>query len=62
MSFRPTPLERAFELARSGECATVSDVKLRLKQEGLSISQLEGPSLARQLREICAAAKIPDPT
>lgn len=58
MSFQPTSLERAFELARSGECASISDVRKRLKQEGLSVSQLEGPTLTRQLRELCAAAVL----
>ncbi|TAJ71275.1 MAG: hypothetical protein EPO51_13310 [Phenylobacterium sp.] len=58
MSFQPTSLERAFELARSGECASISDVRKRLKQEGLSVSQLEGPMLTRQLREICTAATL----
>jgi hypothetical protein len=57
MTNRPTPLERAFELARSGECATVTDVKQRLKDEGLSASQVEGPVLTRQLRELCVAAQ-----
>jgi hypothetical protein len=33
-NFRPTTLERAYELARSGECRTVGDIKTRLQQEG----------------------------
>jgi hypothetical protein len=52
-----TPLERAFELARSGECALVSDVRRRLKDEGYSDAQLDGPSLIRQLRGLLATAK-----
>lgn len=56
MSNRPTALERAFELARSGECAGVSDVKERLRAEGFAAEQVTGPVLGRQLRELCTAA------
>lgn len=54
---RPTTLERAFELARGGECATVGDIKDKLKQEGFSPNDVTGPSLLRQLRELCSAAQ-----
>ena len=57
---RVTPLERAFELARSGECATVGEIRQRLKAEGLSGSQIEGPMLTRQLRDLCAASSVRD--
>ncbi len=57
MTFRLTDLERAFELADSGECAGVSDVKARLKAERRSSTCLVGPSLCRQLRERCQAAQ-----
>lgn len=53
MNFRPTSLERAFELAKSGECKTVADIRKRLKDEGLSVAQIEGPRLTKQLRELC---------
>lgn len=55
-TFRPTALERAFELAKSGDCATVSDVTKQLKAEGFATSQITGPSLSKQLRELCNAA------
>ena len=58
MTSRPTPLERAFELARSGECASVTELKRRLWEEGFSTSQVEGPLLLRQLRELCMAAEV----
>lgn len=58
MTFRLTDLERAFELADSGECAGVSDVKAKLKAEGRSYSCLVGPSLCRQLRDRCQAAQV----
>lgn len=57
MTFRLTALERAFELAKSGEYATVSEVTKQLKAEGFSISQITGPSLSKQLRELCTAAQ-----
>jgi hypothetical protein len=44
-----TPLERAFELARSGKFATVTSIKKRLKEEGCSVDQITGRSLTRQL-------------
>ena len=57
MPFQPTPLERAFELARSGEYAGVAEIRKQLKAEGLSALQLSGPSLGRQLRDLCQAAR-----
>lgn len=54
---RATSLERAFELARGGECATVGDIRDKLRQEGLSPYDVIGPSLLRQLRELCVAAQ-----
>lgn len=60
MTFRPTTLERAFALARSGDYAGVSEVRAQLKAEGYSVAQLEGPSLARQLRTLCAEARKAD--
>ena len=52
-----TPLERAFDLARSGECDQVSDLRKRLRLEGYSDAQVDGPSLIRQLRQLLLAAK-----
>jgi len=56
-NFRPTTLERAYELARSGECRTVSDIKARLQQEGHERVQdrLYGGSLTSALRKLCVA-------
>lgn len=55
MSFRPTTIERAYELARSGACRTVGDVKQRLKDEGFERVQdsLYGASITRDLRRLC---------
>ena len=54
-NFRPTTLERAYELARSGQCRTVGDIKSRLQQEGHERVQdrLYGGSLTSALRKLC---------
>jgi hypothetical protein len=57
MSTRPTSLERAFELAKSGQCATVEEIRKKLKAEGLWDSQIVGKALSKQLRELIEAAK-----
>jgi hypothetical protein len=56
MTERPTALERAFDLARSGKYAGVSALRQQLKIEGYSPEQLSGPTLLRQLRELCIAS------
>jgi hypothetical protein len=45
-------LERAFELARSGGCATVADIRKRLQSEGYSGEQVSGAVLSKQLRAL----------
>jgi len=57
MSSHPTTLERAFTLARSGEYPGISEIRAQLKAEGYAMHQLEGPSLLKQLRELCANAR-----
>jgi hypothetical protein len=53
MEDRPTSriLERAFELARSGEVSTLLDVGKRLKVEGFEAvaAHMASPSLRRQI-------------
>jgi len=51
-----TSLERAFELARSGVCATVSEIRHRLFAEGYAADQIDGPHLIRQLRALCESS------
>lgn len=60
MTDRPTTIERAYALARSGECNGVSEIKARLKREGYAdvVGQLYGPTLQRQLRDLCTQAKV----
>ena len=59
MSLPTSTLERAFELARSGECATVADIRLRLKRERFDSveAHLQGQSIQRQLRRLCDEAR-----
>ncbi len=63
MNNRPTTLERAFQLARSGDYSTISDIRRQLKLEGFSDapSQISGPSMLKQLRKLCEAARPPEP-
>ncbi len=56
MTTQPTALERAFALASSGDYATVTEVRAQLKAEHFPLHQLEGPSLLRQLRQLCIAS------
>jgi len=51
----PTALERAFELAKSGEYTSIVEIRSKLKSEGLGTEQITGPSLLRQLRQLIAA-------
>lgn len=55
----PNLLERAFALARSGEYATVNDIRLQLRAERFDQvdAHLSAPSLARQLRALCVEAR-----
>lgn len=57
MTSRLTTLERAFELARTGDYLGIAEIRAQLKAEGYSLGQLEGPSLMRQLRELCIASR-----
>lgn len=57
MTFRPTTLERAFELARTGEYRGLPEIRAQLRTEGYATAQLEGPSLVRQIKAICTAAQ-----
>lgn len=61
MTLRLTTVERAYQLAKSGECATVSEIKARLRSEGYGdvAGQLYGPTIQRSLRQLCTAAKAP---
>ena len=57
MDQNTTALERAFQLAKSGELATVEAIRSRLKAEGYSVSQIVGKALIKQLRAAAYEAK-----
>ena len=57
MDQRITALERAFQLARSGDVAAISDIITSLNREGYYASQIEGPLLKRQLTDLIKAAR-----
>jgi hypothetical protein len=54
-----TTLERAFVLARSGTCAGVDQIRMRLRTERFDQvdAHLAGQSIGRQLRGLCEAAR-----
>jgi hypothetical protein len=52
-----SPLERAFELAKSGRVSTIEEIRRSLRREGYSAEQIEGPKLIRQLRELISVAR-----
>ena len=59
MSARPI-IERAFEMARSGQYARVADLEKALFGEGYprSSGQLMAPTLRKQLRAECLKARM----
>ena len=62
MNSQPTALERAFQLARSGDCEDLTALRRRLRAEGYSRHLIEGRALIRQLNDICkASVKASDP-
>jgi hypothetical protein len=57
---RPTSaVERAFELARSGQCQNIDQIRSKLSREGYDQDQIFGRELSRQLNEALRQAKQP---
>ena len=52
-----TALERAFALAKSGECSSVPGIKKRLTREGYSAAAITGPTLLKQLLALIREAR-----
>lgn len=48
-------IERAFEIADSGDAATIERLARLLAQEGYALNMLTGPLLLKQLRRQIAA-------
>jgi hypothetical protein len=59
MDQHSSALERAFQLAQSGDFASVQHIKQRLAKEGYSAEQVNGPKLLAQLRQLIASARSP---
>jgi hypothetical protein len=57
MEMHKTSLERAFEIARSGQCINLSDLIKCLRQEGYETSQIVGNELKKQLLGLIEEAK-----
>ena len=55
-------IERAYELAKSGQCKSVRDIEHRLKAEGYSgfYADLAGPFLRRTLLGLCRSSTSSD--
>jgi len=60
MDQKMTALERAFQLAKSGRVAKVSEIGLTLRREGYQADQIEGRLLRRQLGDLIKAARSPE--
>lgn len=58
-----TPIvERAFQVARSGSCASLQDVRLALRAEGYgNVDQHITGSLGKQLKALCQSSAAPEP-
>ena len=56
----PSLLERAFALAKAGECRTIGDLRRVLQSEGYVVRDLEGPALLKQLRDLMRDAQQQD--
>jgi hypothetical protein len=56
---RSSTVERAYQLARSGQFRTVSEIKIRVRAEGYydAVAQLEGRAISADLRRLLAAAR-----
>ena len=63
MTFRPTTLERAYQLAQNGSCRTVSDIKQALQSEGYERIQdsLYGSTITSALRKLCQEHYVLNP-
>ena len=61
MSDRPTELERAFQLAKTGHSGSVDEIRKRLRSEGYFANHITGKGLSLQFRALMKAARIAPP-
>jgi len=57
MKDRVSALERAFQIAQSGDVANMKMLRGSLKGEGHNYDKIQGPSLTRQLQDAMKAAR-----
>jgi hypothetical protein len=57
MDHTVTAVERAFQLAKSGDCASLAEIKDRLRAEGYSAKQITGRVMSTQLGALIKAAR-----
>jgi len=55
-----TALEMAFDLAKSGQFTSASEIKSYLAKHGFNAQQVAGGTLMRQLKELITDAKARD--
>jgi hypothetical protein len=55
-----TTLERAFQLARSGQVSGLAEIVKALRREGYSPDQIQGRALRRQLADLIKTARERD--
>ena len=55
-----TSLERAFQLAKSGKCQTINDIKRKMRLEGYEQDQVMGRQLVGQLTVLIRTAQYRD--
>ena len=58
MDYRLTTLEKAFQLARSGDCPSLGYLLKKLKDEGYDTSQVQGKALRKQLSQLIEDANL----
>jgi hypothetical protein len=57
MQPKTSAIERAFELAKSGQHVSVAEIKRRLRAEGYFAGQIEGRALIVQLKAAIDTAR-----
>jgi hypothetical protein len=57
MDHSVTALECAFQIAKSGDCKSVSDLKKQLLKEHYSLNKIIGRTLFKQLEALIKAAR-----
>jgi hypothetical protein len=61
MDLRPTALEHAFQLARSGRPKSIDDIKQESAKEHYSTGQITGNTLRKQLLALIQTAQASHP-